>query len=229
MKRLGITVLTCLLWFAASPLAAQTLEDFVAPYTGNNGEGFMQPLADAFGGCMNSGLYHGAKISKAGFHLYIGLETMTAIIGDKQKTFKASTEDFVPAQTVDASTIFGSRNPVVVNGQGGTQYAFPGGMNLKRLPLAMPQLTIGAVASTEATLRWISTSVGEDIGKVEVFGWGLRHSLSQYLLAFPADLAAGFYMQTFKVGDIVDAQTSFFGVQASISQSLVTFYGGLGM
>jgi hypothetical protein len=227
-----LLVLAVLMALAVLPARSQNIEDFVSKYTESNGKGYMQPLANSFGACMNSGLYHSAKIPVAGLHLYVGVETMMAVIGDKAKTFSATTEEFTPKQTVDAPTLFGATQPVVVNGSGATaglQYVFPGGMNIKRIPLAMPQVTVGSIMGTEASLRWLAVNLGEDIGKLSVFGWGVRHSISQYLPLFPVNLAAGVYMQSFKVGDVVDASATYFGVQASKSFTMLSLYGGIGM
>jgi hypothetical protein len=213
-----------------TPVAAGDVEDFVSKYTGSNGEGYMQPLADAFGANLNSGLFHDARISKIRIHLYVGMEAMMATVGPDQKTFKAKTENFSPAQTVDAPTLFGKNEPVTVSGTGGTVYTFPGGMNVKRLPIAVPQATIGGIAGTELTVRWFATSSVEDLGDIKLMGWGIRHSLSQYMPLLPiVDIAAGFYSQSFKVGDIVDAKATLISLQASVTKTILVLYGGVGI
>ncbi len=214
-------------WFNVAP--AQELEDYVSKYTSINGAGYMQPLADAFGGNLNSGLYHGARISTLGFHIYIGVEAMAALIADDQKTFTAKTEDpFSPAQTAQAPTLFGSGRGASVTGTGGTVFNFPGGLDIAKLPLAVPQVTVGSILGTEATVRYVKAKTDENIGEVKLFGFGGRHSLSQYFKDFPLDLAAGFFIQKFEIGDIVEANTKHFGVQASLSRSIFTLYGGVG-
>jgi hypothetical protein len=232
-----VTALVGALMLAFLPIAAQDIQDFVSKYTEGNGKGYMQPLADAFGACMNSGLFQSAHVSRAGFHLYVGLETMWAIVGDKQKTFTAKTDEyFNPATSIKAPTLFGHNTSTSVPGTdsngipNGTSFYFPGGMNVKKLPIAAPQLTIGDIAGTDASLRWFATSSVKDIGKIELFGWGIRHSLSQYMPLLPmVDIAAAFYTQSFKVGKIVDAQATLISLQGSISKSVLVVYGGIGM
>jgi hypothetical protein len=226
-----ISALTVLSVFAAlAPATAGDVEDFVSKYTGKNGEGYMQPLADAFGASLNSGLFHDARISKVRIHLYLGVETMMASIGPDQKTFKATTEDFSPEQTVKAPTLFGKNDPISVTGTGNTVYTFPGGMNIKRLPIAVPQATIGGIAGTDLTVRWFATSSAKDLGDIKLMGWGVRHSLSQYMPLLPlVDIAAGFYSQSFKVGDIVDAKATLISLQASVTKTILAVYGGVGM
>jgi hypothetical protein len=212
------------------PAAAGDVEDFVSKYTGSNGEGYMQPLADAFGANLNSGLFHDARISKVRIHLYVGMEAMMATVGPDQKTFKARTENFSPEKTVDAPTLFGKNEPVTVDGTGGTVYTFPGGMNVKRFPIAVPQATVGGIAGTDLTVRWFALSSVEDLGDIRLLGWGIRHSLSQYMPLLPiVDIAAGFYSQTFKVGDIVDARATLISLQASVTKTVLVLYGGVGI
>jgi hypothetical protein len=221
---LGLLVLT------ATALQAQDIEDLVASYKGENGKGYMQPLDDAFGAALNSGLYHTARIDKNGLHVQIGVVAMAALIGDDQKTFQATTQDqFRPQQTVSAPTIFGSTEGASVTGDGGTVYLFPGGMAIKRLPLAVPQATVGSIMGTEATIRFIQVDLDDNFEQLKLVGFGVRHSLSQYLKDFPVDLAASLFTQSFDVGDIVEARATYFGLQASRSASLLTIYGGLGL
>ncbi|MDN5217003.1 hypothetical protein QQ020_33340 [Fulvivirgaceae bacterium BMA12] len=216
------------LLMATITAGAQDLEDFVGSYTGENGKGFMQPLADAFGANMNSGLYHSAKID-SGFQLYIGVVTTTALIADNQKTFTATTEGlFDPETTADAPTIFGAVEGTTVEGVAGTTYNFPGGFDLNILPLAIPQLHIGNLFGTEATFRYIAVDLGDNFGKLNVFGWGVRHSISQYFNRASVDIAVGYFQETFDVGDIVEAKSSLIGIQASKDVGVVTFFGGLG-
>jgi hypothetical protein len=222
-------VLLIAVFAAFTPLYAQ-LEDYVSKYTSENGKGYLQPLADAFGANINSGLYHGARISTLGFNIYIGVETMTALIADDQKVFTAKTgEFFSPAQTAEVPTIFGSTAGDTVRGTGTTAYYFPGGLDLDKLPIAVPQVTVGSIFGTEATLRYIQVTLDDNFGKVKLLGFGARHSISQYFKNFPIDLAAGFFIQKLEVGDIIEANAKYFGVQGSYSTSILTFYGGAGL
>ena len=229
-----ITLLVVLLAIC-SPLYAQDLEDYVSKYTSENGKGYMQPLADAFGANINSGLYHGARIPAFGFNIYIGVETMMALIADDQKVFTATTEDFFSPQTMEeTATIFGSTTGARVIGTDdagnptGAAYNFPGGLDVSKVPLAVPQVTVGSILGTEATLRFIQVTLDDNYGKVKLVGFGVRHSISQYLKNFPIDLAAGFFIQKLEVGDIIEANAKYFGVQGSYSKSILTFYGGVG-
>jgi len=97
------------------------------------------------------------------------------------------------------------------------------------LPLAVPQVSVGSILGTQATVRFVNAKIDDNIGEVKLFGFGAQHSLSQYFKNFPLDLAAGFLIQKFEVGDIVEANTKYFGLQGSLSRSLLTLYGGAGV
>jgi hypothetical protein len=230
-KSFIVSVLSLLVAIAViAPATAGDVEDFVSKYTGSNGEGYMQPLADAFGANLNSGLFHDARISKVRIHLYVGVEAMMATVGAAQKTFLAKTENFSPEQKVKAPTLFGKNELVTVNGTGGTVYTFAPGMNVKSLPIGVPQVTIGGIAGTDLTVRWFATSSAKDLGDIKLMGWGVRHSLSQYMPLLPiVDIAAGFYSQSFKVGDIVDAKATLISLQASVTKTVLVLYGGVGI
>ncbi|HOT96306.1 MAG TPA: hypothetical protein PLG50_00950 [bacterium] len=207
---------------------AQKLEDYLSRYLGDNGKKYLQPLGDAFGANMNSGLYHSAHIPRVGLHLGLDLLIPAALIAEDQRTFTATTEEgFYPVTTREVPTVFGDTQPVSIAGQGGTVYNFPGGYDLSMLPLAIPQVTVGSLLGTELTLRYAVAQLNEDIGDLTLTGIGIRHSVSQYIPLFPIDVSVSYFHQTLKVGDILDAATDVVGVQASKSFSLLTLYGGV--
>ena len=207
----------------------QTVEDLVSKYTEENGIGFTQPLGDALGATFNSGLFHSAHMQKLGFQMYLGLVTSGAFFSEKRETFMATTEgNFTPLQTAEVPTVVGPAESVEVNGDGGTVYVFPAGMNVRMLPFAVPQLTIGSVYGTDVTFRYFARSFNEDVGDLDLFSWGIRHSVSQYFSTLPLDLAVGLYNQRLRLGDILDCNSWFVVAQASKKIKIFTFYGGLG-
>ena len=226
-KGIFITLIILVVFnFSAYP---QKVEEYLSRYTAANGKGYMQPLADVFGASFNTGLFHSAKIKKKGFQLYFGLVGSDAFIGSDQKTFKATTDGFfTPVQTVQAPTILGSTQTVNVSGNGGTVYVLPGGLNVKYLPLVVPQLTVGSLYGTDLTARFFAYSGNKDFGQLKLFAIGLRHSISQYFPSTPLDLAVGCYKQQFTMGNLFTSNTLQAGAQASKRIKIFTFYGGLG-
>lgn len=230
MKKVGKLLILLCFSFITNNLHSQDFEDFIRKYTDANGKLYMQPLADAFGANLNSGLYHNARIEISGFQFYLGLTAMMAYIPENNKTFEGTTQGFFsPEQTAVVPTIFGNSEIVEVAGEDGTTYTFPGGLNIDQLPLAAPTLSIGSLYGTNATFRFLVADIGEDFGKINLFGWGLRHNINQYFVNLPINLAAGFYMQSFSVGDFVDAKAWLLNLQGSYNWSLLTFYGGIGI
>jgi len=218
------TVCTLLILLAAGTCSAVEIEDQLSNYVGDNAEGYLRPLAEAIGTTLNSGLYQSAYIPKDGRYFSLDLGVMSALFSDDDKTFKATTpEGFSPQQNVTVPTIVGSGDAVETMGDGGATHFFPGGFDLSSFSIAAPQLRIGSIRGTEALVRYFSLNVGDsDLGSLSLFGFGLRHSISQYLKEdFPVDLAGGFFWQTFKLGengaggDLISASAFSFGVQAS--------------
>jgi len=216
-----------------SPLLAQDIETFISNYTGVNGPGYMQPLANSFTANLNSGIYQGAAIPKSQFYIRGNLVGMLATTSDDNKTFTATTEDpFTPEQTATAPTVFGDTEPVTVEGEGGTAFVFPGGFAIDKVPFLVPQVAIGGIMGTEVTFRYFQVSLDDALDNIKLFGFGARHNISQYLNDPPLDLAFGFFFQTFEVTDIVEAHTTYYGVQGSYTTGRgianLTLYTGLG-
>jgi hypothetical protein len=230
MRKAMLIILGWCLVCIGPNVLSQDIEDFLDRYSGNDADAYLQPLADVVGADLNSGWYRSARIDKKGFHLYIGLVAQSAPIPNKQKTFNAATPDYFSPQTsAEVSTILGPPQSTTVQGDNGTEYTFPGGVGVSSLPLAVPQLTIGNVFGTDASFRFFAIDFGGDVGSVDVFGWGIRHSISQYFDDFPVHLAVGYYANRFKIGDDdVDIKTSLISLQASYEIGVLEIYGGPG-
>ena len=218
----------------APPLEAQ-IEDQLSAYTGANATGYLQPFSSAFGADLNSGIFRAASIPKMRPKIRLEIQVMSVIFGDDDKTFRAVTErGFTPETYAYAPTVVGSGKALIVEGDGGTSFAFPGGFALHSFALAAPQLRVGGLFGTEAILRYFALDVGgsddpEDsessdsgLGKISLFGIGLKHSISQYLpVGIPVDLSAGFFWQSFSLGEnkegdkLISSHAFSIGVQAS--------------
>jgi hypothetical protein len=204
--------------------AAAQVEDQLSNYSVDNATGYLQPLADGIGADLNSGLFHSAHIPKMGMYLRFEVRVMSARFGDDDKTFEATTEgDFLPQKTAETSTVVGPGDATTVPGQAGTSFIFPGGFDIGAFTLATPQLRVGSYMGTEALIRYIALDVGDvELGNISLFGFGLRHSISQYMSpTFPIELAGGFFWQSFKIGenaagdDLMKSSALSIGVQAS--------------
>jgi len=221
----GIVVLA-LLVCVATPLSAQ-IEDQLSAYTGENATGYMQPLANALGADLNSGIFRSASIPHMRPTLRLEVQVMSVFFGTDDKTFRAVTEHgFSPEQRVAAPTVVGSEKAVPAGaGYGGTTYWFPGGLDLHSFALAAPQLRVGGLFGTEAIFRYFALKLeggDKDLGDISLFGLGLKHDISQYMPpGLPVDLSAGFFWQRFSLGKnqkgdhLTESNAFSLGVQAS--------------
>ncbi|MFH1312215.1 MAG: DUF6588 family protein [Candidatus Eisenbacteria bacterium] len=223
-KRFLTAVASPLLILCLVSGSAAQVEDQLSNYSGDNATGYLQPLADGVGADLNSGLFHSAYIPKTDMYLRFEVRMMSARFGNDDKTFEATTEgDFLPQKTAETSTVVGPGDATIVDGQAGTSFIFPGGFDIGALTLATPQLRIGSYMGTEALIRYIAVDIGDvELGNISLFGFGLRHSISQYLdPAFPVALSGGFFWQSFKIGenaaggDLMKSSALSIGAQAS--------------
>lgn len=214
----GLCCAAALLLTAAT--AGAQIEDQLSAYTGDNAEGYLEPLALAIGANLNSALFHSAYVPEDGFHISLETPVMAVLFSDDDRTFMAVAEDgFVPeggASEFEVPTVIGDTTAFFVNGMGGTSFAFPAGLDLSSFALAMPQVRIGSVKGTEALIRYISIDTGEsEVGKVSLLGLGARHSISQYMDDPPLDMAVSFMYHSFELGEeLIDSTAMTFGIQA---------------
>jgi hypothetical protein len=216
----------------AAPASAQNV---LEAYTGQNANGYLSPLVDAFRSNLNSGLFHTARIEPRGFHVSLEFAGMMTQFDEGSRSFMAQTgEGFVPEKHVEAPTIVGDRDAVYVSGDAGTRYAFPAGFDVSEWYLSAPQLRIGNWKGTEAIARAIFYDTGnEDVGSLGVWGAGVRHSLSQYFAGMaPVDLAiAGMWqhanINTYEGLDIVDSDLFTLALHTGVALGPLYPYAGV--
>jgi len=105
----------------------------------------------------------------------------------------------------------------------------PPGIDLTTIPFLMLQGSVGLPMNSEIMLRLVPpTKIAGDIGEISLFGFGIKHSLSQYIPMCPVHIAGQFSYQSLKVGDVIESNhTSFYAI-ASKSFIVVEPYIGLG-
>lgn len=100
------------------------------------------------------------------------------------------------------------------------------------VPAAAPHLRIGTVFGTDLMIRWLPNIEITDFGAVEMFGFGVRHSVSQYLPILPVDLAVQVAWQRLNAEDtegseLISASTFAGSLALSRRVGVLTVYGGL--
>jgi hypothetical protein len=132
---------------------------------------------------------------------------MGLYFGNDDKTFDATTEGpFTPVSTQTVPTVIGDGDAVLITGNAGTGYAFPGGLSLNSFAMLAPQLRISSLRGTEFVARYGRVKSGDaEVGDVTLYGFGLRHNISQYFREdFPVDMSVGGIYQKFKGGENSD-------------------------
>ncbi len=96
---------------------------------------------------------------------------------------------------------------------------------IKFLPFAAPQVTVGTVLGTQATIRYLPESISnlplvnevtDEIGKFSWFGWGIQHNPGVFFsFPLPVDISLAYFKQTLKVGTLFEADTTAYGVTVS--------------
>ena len=186
-----------------TPAAAQ-VESQVSAYTGENAKGYLKPLSDAFGATLNSGFFRSAYLPTSGFNIGFEVIVMGLYFSDDDRTFRATTEgSFLPQQSVSVPTVIGPGEAVIISGDAGTSYAFPGGLSLNSFAMLAPQLRISSLYGTEFVGRYGRVNSGDaELGDVTLWGIGVRHNVSQYFGEdFVADIAVGIIYQDFSAGE----------------------------
>ena len=98
------------------------------------------------------------------------------------------------------------------------------------IPLAIPQINFGLPYGNELMLRYLPpVEFDKQMGKLTFWGFGLKHSIDQYLPGvIPVDLAVQIALQQFKLADIMKVNAFAMNAQISKKLAMFTFYGGLG-
>lgn len=231
----ALTIATLALAVQAAPARAQTsLESVIRQYSASSVEGYIQPLADVLVATLGNGLYHSAYIAKS--KLSFGLEAvgMTAVIDDNLKFYTAHTPTGWTPATFTTPTIFGGTASVVNHSTiSGLSYRGSDGiLDADYFPNAVPQLRLGGIMGTEVLVRYYSSSMVSaypdgDLPELKLLGFGLRHSVSQYLKGFPVDVAVGFASNSLTLGDIVDLKSTSFGLQVGKGLGILDLVGGI--
>jgi hypothetical protein len=213
----------------AAPASAQ-LADNLASYDDASVEGYLKPFQGALGQGLNMNFFTTADIPQQGFHARFDIKVMSVFFKDADDTFVATTGgDFTPVEQERVSTAVGPGQSVTVPGDGGTEFIFPGGLDMTSLSLGVPQLTVGGFKGTELFLRWLAVPTETDeIGDVSTFGLGARHSISQYIPSSPFAIAGAIFYQTLSADtDLLDVSTFSIGVHGSYDIGMLTALAGL--
>jgi hypothetical protein len=112
------------------------------------------------------------------------------------------------------------------------QETIGGIFNTNLAPTLIPQIGVGTVLGTDLMVRWLPKISIPDVGALDLFGFGLRHSLNQYIPLLPVDIAIQAVWQRLRAedslgGEVVEASTFAVNLAASRRFGVLTLYGGV--
>ncbi|HHI87344.1 MAG TPA: hypothetical protein ENK03_00150 [Candidatus Cloacimonetes bacterium] len=219
----------------ATTLFADLAED-IKQFGTVNGEKYLQPFVTAFGSDLNSGWFNTAKTRP--FNIGVTINSMLAVVPDDDKTFIASNPNDslynFPNGVVTATAlgnnggIFTSKYP----DQGIPDLQLPRGLNLKAIPLIVPQAHLGLPAGFEVAIRGIPPMEFSKYGKISFWGVGAKYQVSKLIpmltTLLPISIQATY--QQVDVAEILTVKSMFVNLQASRGLVVLplTIYGGIG-
>lgn len=206
---------------------------------------YTAPLFKGFGNSLNGGWTNTAK--PLGFLKFnVRVSASVSMIPEKDKSFNINSLGLTNIQAIGspiAATFGGDESaqakirisdPAAPNDPN-RKYdtTLPGGVT-QYVPAPQVQLTLGLVKNTDVTLRLIpTTKITDDVGSVGMFGFGVKHSISQYLgkaekiVPFDLALAVGYTRLTYKKPlDVRPENNLVTGSQDFSGQSLEGHFSG---
>ena len=106
------------------------------------------------------------------------------------------------------------------------------GLDLTSFPLVVPQVSVGLPFSSEVMLRYVPEFDAGDIAGISLFGFGLKHEVSNWIPLCPVAISVQIVYQTFKVGEVLEATNTAMNLHASKTLGMgisVTPYVGFGV
>ena len=202
--------------------SAQLSENLSSLFDEDNARAYLEPLRKALASGLGSGLAPSGSVARDGaWSLRLSVQSMWIGFDDEDRLYRATPPESFPGDgTTEAPTVIGDSGGAVLTGAGAdslTSFRFPGGFDVDRLALAVPQLTASA-RGFELTLRWVDLQQGTtELGDLSLFGIGGRYDLTGFLgRDLPVDVAAMAFYQSLEYGEaVIDANLLSYGVQVS--------------
>lgn len=123
-----------------------------------------------------------------------------------QKTVTAEGQSFtVGGETID-----------VTDGEGNT---ITGLIDSGIFPTVAPQLSLGTVYGTQATLRYLPPiSVADEVGDLKYFGFGIQHNPAVWFASeLPVNFSISYFTQKVEIEEALEVTTDAYGLQISKS------------
>jgi hypothetical protein len=194
-----------------------------------NGPGYFEPLSNV----LNDGMSMHWQSHRPQSRLRFGVSVIAArsFIPEKYKSFEASYTSLENGQmlAVNAPTVFGENEALIVTEANGYSHVFPGGFDYNFITIAVPQLTVEGFLNSAASLRFITFDIDDEVGNFTTFGLSVEHHFAPYLELESTILSASAGYETIEAGDIMDARHSFFQLTGGGYGEVFHYYGSLGI
>jgi hypothetical protein len=242
-----------LLWgFAPTPIQAQVDTD-IAGLAMENAERYVEPITFGLGYAMGGGHFDSASPMRR-FGFDVGVRVAGAFPSEASKVFDVVLPSSVtyqgntypnpyqirggnrptPSATGEGPGVVLEPTPtftaiLLANGENPEDFTipFPEGADIPGIPFLVAHGTMGIGWGTEVSLRLIpSVELDEEVGDLSAFGFGLKHSISQWFPGpSPVDLSVWYSRQNMKVGDFLDGNANQFGVLVGKGFGPLTLFG----
>jgi len=211
-------------------VARAQLEANLGGLEARNAVGYLRPLSTGLSASLSSAVFRTGHVPRQGFSLTVGLDAMTVGFSDEDRTFRPTDPvGFSSVQSVPVSTVIGDGRSVAVPGEAGTVLYYPGGFDLDHFGVAVPEVSVGSIFGTRLLLRYFAIDTGDsDLGDFRLFGIGAQHSLTQYFHDWPVDVAAGVFIHSFRIGDVVTLSSWHVNLTGSRQIGILEPYLGIG-
>jgi hypothetical protein len=212
---------------ASHVLSQESISDALGQLSSTNVRGYVQPIVEGFGANLNSGLYHTPGLHREGLHARLEIVGSGTLVNEPQRYYYATPPEPFGGEPVRTATILGGTG-TTITGPGGVEYQFQNGqIRADLFGLGTPQLTIGNLFGTEAIVRYAVAPSVRDFPRTSLVGYGLRHSISQYVPVLPVELSVGAFRQELRVGDIIGVKSTNVALMVGKSISFFNLYGGV--
>jgi len=212
---------------ATHALSQESVPDAMSQLSSENVRGYVEPMVQGFGASLNSGVYPTLGLDRDGFHARLAIVGSGSVVTETQRYYYATPPEGYGDGPVRTATILGGTGTTVA-GPGNEEYQFQNGqIRTDLFGMGTTQLTVGNLYGTEAIVRFAVAPSVRDFPKTTLFGYGLRHSVSQYVPSIPVEVSVGASRQELNVGDVLGVSSTNLALMVGKSISFFNLYGGL--
>ncbi|WP_235299059.1 DUF6588 family protein [Portibacter marinus] len=208
-----LMVCCCLALKAQFTIGDQVSYEFA---TSDLGKKYFEPISQVYSSLLHSGVF--PRYSEEGFHIKIGAHVTRYPVYSGLRTYAASDE------ITDAPTLIGPEEPISMD----NGVSLPGGSDVDNITLGIPELYIGTLLGTDFYGRYLQLPVEGNLGRLELYGGGIRHDFGRYFLPEYVKWYLSYSYHQLHVGESVNAVNQYGLTQLGVKLNRIGFYGLFG-